>query len=116
MSASLARDFQTPTRWIENNSRDTFENARFSARILQPLGIRRILLVTDGMHEWRALQEFSSAGFTVVAAPVGLYAPHPPGFVPSVTALAHSSAALYEMLGNVARVVLASSHLRRQTP
>jgi uncharacterized SAM-binding protein YcdF (DUF218 family) len=116
MSASLARDFQTPTQWVENNSRDTFENARFSARILQPLGIRHIVLVTDAMHEWRALQEFTSAGFSVVAAPVGLYVSRPPRFTPSATALARSSAALYEMLGNVARVVLASLHLRRQTP
>ena len=116
MRASLARDFQTPTRWIENSSRDTFENARFSARILQPAGITRIVLVTDATHEWRALQEFTSAGFSVLAAPVGLYVPHPPRFVPSTTALTHSRSALYEMIGNVVRVVLASLHLRRQAP
>src|SRR5215469_3195670 len=116
MRTSLARDFQTPTRWVENQSRDTFENARFSARILQPAGIRRIVLVTDATHEWRALQEFTSAGFSVLAAPVGLYVPNAPRLVPTTTALTHSRSALYEMFGNVVRVVLASTHLRRQTP
>jgi len=116
MRISLARDFQTPTRWVENHSRDTFENARFSARILQPAGIRRIVLVTDATHEWRAQQEFTSAGFSVLAAPVGLYVPHRPRFVPTPTALAQSRSALHEMLGNVVRVVLASLHLRRQAP
>lgn len=116
MRVSLARDFQTPARWIENHSRDTFENAHFTARILRPAGITRIVLVTDAVHEWRALQEFTSAGFSVVPAPVGLYVRHPMRFMPSVPALARSSAALYEMLGNVVRVVLASLHLRRQSP
>jgi len=116
MRVALARDFQTPTRWVENNSRDTFENARFTARLLRPAGITRIVLVTDAMHEWRATQEFTSAGFSVVPAPVGLYVPHRLRFVPSASALARSSAALYEMLGDVVRVVFASLHLRRQTP
>jgi uncharacterized SAM-binding protein YcdF (DUF218 family) len=116
MRVALARDFRTPVRWVESNSRDTFENAHFTARILRPAGITRIVLVTDAVHEWRALQEFTSAGFSVVSAPVGLYVPHRLSFVPSPTALARSSAALYEMLGNVVRVVLASLHLRRQAP
>jgi uncharacterized SAM-binding protein YcdF (DUF218 family) len=116
MRVALARDFQAPTRWLENRSRDTFENARFTARMLQPAGITRIVLVTDAVHEWRALQEFTSAGFSVVPAPVGVTAPHPPGFLPSTTALTRSRAALYEMLGNAVRVLLASLHLRRQQP
>src|SRR6202022_4806307 len=33
MRASLARDFGISTRWFENHSRDTFENARFSVEI-----------------------------------------------------------------------------------
>jgi uncharacterized SAM-binding protein YcdF (DUF218 family) len=116
MRVSLERDFRTPTRWVENSSRDTFENARFSARILQPAGITRIVLVTDAMHEWRALQEFTGAGFSVVPAPVGLYVPRQARFVPSMPGLARSSAALYEMVGNGVRVALASLHLRRQVP
>jgi uncharacterized SAM-binding protein YcdF (DUF218 family) len=116
MSASLARDFGVTTRWAEDRSRDTFENAQFCAQLLKPLGITRIVLVTSADHEWRAMQEFVSAGFNVVPAPVGLYVPPEMGvrnFVPNVNALAYSTAALYEILGDLARQVFAVLHLRQ---
>ena len=50
----------------ENCSMTTPENAIFSAAILQAQGIKRILLVTDPPHMWRALLEFSDEGFTVI--------------------------------------------------
>jgi uncharacterized SAM-binding protein YcdF (DUF218 family) len=50
----------------ENCSTTTVENAQFSAAILQPQGIRKILLVTDGPHMWRSLLEFKAQGFTVI--------------------------------------------------
>ena len=116
MSASLARDFGVTTRWAEDSSRDTFENAQFCAQLLKPLGITRIVLVTSADHEWRAMQEFVSAGFSVVPAPVGLYVPPETGvhnFVPNVNALAYSTAALYEILGDLARQVFVVLHLRQ---
>jgi uncharacterized SAM-binding protein YcdF (DUF218 family) len=116
MRASLARDFGMATHWAEDRSRDTFENAEFSAALLRPLGIDRIVLVTDADHEWRAVQEFTSAGFTVVPAPVGLDVPSEielRSFIPSPSALLHSSAALYELLGDLARRTFAALHLRR---
>lgn len=116
MSASLARDFGVTTRWAEDRSRDTFENAEFCAQLLKPLGITRIVLVTSADHEWRAMQEFVSAGFSVVPAPVGLYVPPEMGvhnFVPNVNALAYSTAALYEILGDLTRQVFAVLHLRQ---
>ena len=116
MRATLARDFGVGTRWAEERSRDTFENAEFSAALLRPLGIERIVLVTDADHEWRAMQEFTSAGFDVVPAPVGLYVPRELGarsFIPNPGALARSTAALYELLGDLARRTFAALHLRR---
>lgn len=118
MSASLARDFGVRTRWAEDRSRDTFQNAQFCAQLLEPLGITRIVLVTDADHEWRAAHEFVSAGFSVVPAPVGLYAPRdmePQSFLPNASALAYSSAALYEILGDLARRVFAALHLRQHS-
>lgn len=50
----------------ENCSQTTPENAIFSAAILQTRGIRRILLVTDPPHMWRALHDFRDEGFTVI--------------------------------------------------
>ena len=118
MSASLARDFGIRTRWVEQRSRDTFQNAQFCAALLEPLGVTRIVLVTDAEHEWRAMQEFVGAGFTVVAAPVGLYVPPEIGlqsFLPNVYALSYSTEALYEILGDFARRTFAALHLRRHS-
>lgn len=50
----------------ENCSMTTPENAMFSAAILQAQGIKRILLVTDPPHMWRALLNFSDEGFSVI--------------------------------------------------
>jgi uncharacterized SAM-binding protein YcdF (DUF218 family) len=118
MSTSLARDFGIRPRWVEQRSRDTFQNAQFCAALLQPLGITRIVLVTDADHEWRAMREYLSAGFSVVPAPVGMYAPQEidlQSFVPNATALAYSSAALYEMLGDLVRQAFAALHLRQHS-
>jgi uncharacterized SAM-binding protein YcdF (DUF218 family) len=116
MRASLARDFGTPARWMEDRSRDTFQNAQFCAQLLRPLGITRIVLVTSADHEWRAMHEFASAGFGVVPAPVGLDVPHRielGSFVPNISALSVSTSALYELLGDLARRTFVTLHLRR---
>jgi uncharacterized SAM-binding protein YcdF (DUF218 family) len=119
MRASLARDFHVETRWVEDRSRDTFENAAFSARILRPAGVRRIILVTDAMHEWRAAHEFMSAGLEVVPGPEGAWQWHGSGvnrYIPNMGALAKSTEALYELIGDVVRRALISLDLRRQSP
>ena len=46
MRTALARDFGVTVRWVESDSRDTFENAQYAARILRAAGVQRILLVT----------------------------------------------------------------------
>jgi uncharacterized SAM-binding protein YcdF (DUF218 family) len=50
----------------ENCSLTTSENAVFTAAILQPQGVRRILLVTDAPHILRSLLVFRANGFTVL--------------------------------------------------
>jgi uncharacterized SAM-binding protein YcdF (DUF218 family) len=50
----------------ENCSQTTEENARFTAILLQPKGIQRILLITDPAHMLRASLTFQRMGFTVV--------------------------------------------------
>ena len=118
MSASLARDFGVPTAWVEGRSRDTFQNAQFCAALLRPFGITRIVLVTSAEHQWRAMQEFASAGFGVVPAPIGLSVSREievGSFVPTVSALALSKAALYELIGDLTRRVFAALHVRRHS-
>ncbi|MGB6605262.1 MAG: YdcF family protein [Steroidobacteraceae bacterium] len=119
MRVTLARDFSIRTRWVDGQSRDTFQNAAYSSRLLRADGVTRIILVTSGDHEWRALQEFASAGVGVVPAPTDLWAPRRRDlmqYLPGAVALWRSSEALYELLGNVARELFALTHLRRQGP
>ncbi|HUL18863.1 MAG TPA: YdcF family protein [Steroidobacteraceae bacterium] len=117
MQASLVRDLGVTPRWIENHSRDTFENAQYSAALLRAQGVTRILLVTDAVHEHRAAAEFAAAGLAVRPAPTGLWVPYPsrPGrYVPHIDALRRSTLALYELLGDVARQAFAGLGVRRQ--
>lgn len=64
-------DFGFELRWAEDQSRDTHENAVRTAALLQPEGIRRVVVVTDAWHLPRAVRQFERAGFTVLAAPTG---------------------------------------------
>jgi uncharacterized SAM-binding protein YcdF (DUF218 family) len=117
MSITLSRDLGIRVRWAENRSGDTYENARFSARILRADGIRRIILVTSSPHEWRAAHEFMGAGLEVVPGPVGGDIPHEydaAAFVPTMHGLHRSHDALYELIGEPTRELMSALHLRRQ--
>lgn len=51
---ALENEWNVPVRWSEDASRNTRENARLSARILQPEGVFRVVLVTHAVHMPRA--------------------------------------------------------------
>ena len=73
-----AREFARPLRWVESQSRDTRENARFAATMLLEAKVEQVVLVTHGWHMPRALRAFQDAGSRVgarwelIAAPMGL--------------------------------------------
>jgi uncharacterized SAM-binding protein YcdF (DUF218 family) len=48
---------------VERRSRTTVENARFTAELLAPRGIRTVWLVTQPFHGRRAARVFRAAGF-----------------------------------------------------
>ncbi|NLD53702.1 MAG: YdcF family protein [Burkholderiaceae bacterium] len=103
MRAVLEGDFGTPVKWLETRSRDTAENAAFTRDVLQPAGIRRVLLVTHGYHMRRAQEAFERVGFTVTPAPHSFMA-GPARFrwrdlIPSRGALAAAQLASHEILG-----------------
>jgi uncharacterized SAM-binding protein YcdF (DUF218 family) len=50
----------------ENCSRTTAENALFTAMMLEPQSVKRIILVTDPPHMLRSLLTFRNIGFTVI--------------------------------------------------
>jgi uncharacterized SAM-binding protein YcdF (DUF218 family) len=119
MRATLARDFGIAARWVNGESRDTFDDAQLSARLLKADGVARIVLVTSATHEWRAAQEFESAGLAVEPAPVHVWAPQPgelQDYFPDAVGLLQSREALYEILGNGVRQILVVTHLRRHGP
>ncbi len=101
MQEVLEQDFKVPVQWTENDSTNTLENARFSYRILAPLGIRRIYLVTHAWHMPRAAQVFRSAGFEVVPAPTAYTTGSKTllSFVPNADALQTSQRFLHELIG-----------------
>lgn len=120
MSTTLQRNFDFKTRWVESHSHDTFENARETAKILLPEGIKHIILITSATHLWRAAHEFTDAGFQVDPAPAVLYSAHPSqgllAVLPSPKAMERSYEAFYELMGEPARLVLAGLHIRRHAP
>jgi uncharacterized SAM-binding protein YcdF (DUF218 family) len=71
MADVLARDYGVRVRWQEGLSRTTWENATFSAEILQKEGIKRVLLVTQAWHMPRARGCFEQVGVQVLSAPMG---------------------------------------------
>lgn len=73
MAESLYTDFGLAPRWLEGDSLDTADNARFSARILKEEGIRRIALVTHAAHMRRSVGEFASQGIEAIPAPTGFF-------------------------------------------
>jgi uncharacterized SAM-binding protein YcdF (DUF218 family) len=104
MRRFMESDLQVPVRWVEGESWTTRQNAEFSARLLRPLGIDRIILVTSSPHMARAVGDFTAAGFQVTAAPADMVTQDDPGlywFLPSAHALSRSEAALYEWLGRL---------------
>lgn len=99
---SLARLGAAPLKWEENESRDTRENARLTAALLQPQGVRRIALVTHAWHMPRSMKQFESAGFQVLPAPMGyLHSDASPWlqWIPSGQGLRDTSVILRERLG-----------------
>jgi uncharacterized SAM-binding protein YcdF (DUF218 family) len=58
---------------FESKSRNTYENAVFSADIVKPEASQNWLLVTSAFHLPRAMGCFRKAGWNVYAAPTGYF-------------------------------------------
>jgi uncharacterized SAM-binding protein YcdF (DUF218 family) len=102
MSRALRNDFGIPVRWREDRSRNTYENAAYSAAILRRAGVPVALVVTQPWHMARSLWSFGAVGYPVVPAPT----PGAPTLslsaamlLPQVSALSESQNALHEFLG-----------------
>jgi uncharacterized SAM-binding protein YcdF (DUF218 family) len=104
-----ARDFGVRLRWVEDRSRDTAENARYSVALLHAAGIDRVVLVTHGFHLQRARAAFEReatrqhVAMTLIGAGVGLReSGEPPDlgdFLPGPAGLQLTMLALHEWVG-----------------
>lgn len=105
MADSLLDDFGVTVRWQEGRSRTTWENAQFSAEVLLPQGIKRVVVVTQAWHMPRAVWSFKQAGFEVVPAPVGFLgvdnARPLGGWMPEFKSIWQSGQLLNEAVGQV---------------
>lgn len=104
MTDVLRDDYAVPVRWLEPLARTTRENAEYSAALLLPAGMERIVLVSHASHLPRAVADFERAGFNVLAAPTAFTTLAPNSswltrWTPQSDALVTSRAALHEWLG-----------------
>lgn len=104
MAQVLRHDFRVDVRWLERKSRDTWENAQFTAEILKEAGVTSIYLVTDAWHMRRALLAFAQTGLRVTAAPTPVLREmtlSPSDFVPTVGSWMTAYFAAHEWIGLV---------------
>lgn len=75
----------------EHCSQTTKENALFTASVLQPRGVKQILLVTDPPHMLRSLLTFKGMGFEVI--------PHTSAIPTELTSTKKAMLLFYEYMG-----------------
>jgi uncharacterized SAM-binding protein YcdF (DUF218 family) len=100
----LQQDLGVTAQWVENRSRDTHQNAQFSAVILARSGVHKVVLVTSAAHMARSVVEFNQAGIDTVPAPAAMWTQRETGvlaYVPNADALVRSQRAMYEGLGRI---------------
>jgi uncharacterized SAM-binding protein YcdF (DUF218 family) len=102
MKAALEGDFGVPVTWVETQSRNTFENALYTKKLLQADHITTVVLVTHAWHMRRALWCFERVGLHAIAYPVPLtydQSDRADDYLPNMRALQESYHALHEAIG-----------------
>jgi len=104
MKNMFSEVFDINVRWSEEKSRNTHENALYSARLLKKDRIKIILLVTQAWHLSRAVPEFSKHGLKVIPAPTDFAGKPGNGimnWIPRSYYLEQSTFALHEWMGKL---------------
>ncbi len=102
----LETDFGVSAQWLEEQSRNTFENALYTKAKLEQDGVEHVLLVTHGWHMPRAMWSFNHVGLRATPAPASFSQPEAVQknaltFLPQAEALLGTKLALHEWLGKI---------------
>ena len=70
--AALLLELGVPSEalWLEDQSKNTYENALFSVEILKDNAVDKVLLITSAIHMPRAVALFQKQGVEVIPLPV----------------------------------------------
>jgi uncharacterized SAM-binding protein YcdF (DUF218 family) len=99
--------------WLQSKSQNTYEDALYSAQVLDEQGVDKIILVTSALHMPRSLALFEKQGLQAIPAPVDFTITEQnwenafkPGLeefliylLPNASSLGLTSNALKEMIG-----------------
>ncbi len=108
IAKTLLQDWGVPAAaiLIDSNSRNTYENAVNTKRLVEEHSLRSILLVTSALHMPRAMASFRSIGIEAIPAPTDYMATRVShhsilDLLPSVGALSKTTLAVKEYIGLV---------------
>jgi len=119
MAKSLATDFNiSGAIWVEGNSYNTMENAKYTKQILEKNGITEVFLVTNSWHMSRAVQVFNKYKIQVIPVPVlsNINIEHNNkitinNFIPSADNLSKSAIFVHEYFGVIWYKLLNIMHI-----
>ena len=99
----LANQFQIQSLALETDSKNTWENAHYSAILLKQRQIKKIAVVTHAWHMPRTLYSFAQAGVDAVAAPTNFIHRDEPierkDWIPNAYKLNDSAHVIHEYIG-----------------
>ncbi len=103
MQHVLKTDFGVQATWLEEESKNTFENAKLAKKILKENSISKFLLITHAYHMPRAMWSFEEVGLEPHAAPTvfmkrGATIPELYDYTPSANALKRTRISVREHL------------------
>ena len=89
---------------VEPNSRNTDENAKFVANLLQPLHVNNVILITQAYHMRRSIMLFKKYGLNPTAGSTDYYVSEDAltpwlSFIPSAGSMLQVSVVFHEIVG-----------------
>jgi len=106
MKHVLETDFGVQAKWLEEQSRNTFENAKYAKEILDENSISKFLLVTHAYHMPRAVWSFQNVDLNPIPAPTVFYKRNTNiveymDYLPKASALSQTKLALREYVSKL---------------